>query len=173
MDNSTQTQSVQGKVGTRMQAPTPIADRPVQEVSNTPKESLVDKPTVPASVHPEHDPISVDAKVEKQKIVEESKSEAVISPEVSEFVKPGPDSLSNSLPEDIEELGVVLTDENAPMELAIIDDQQKPDLPMSFEDATIAQKKSKIRSGLRWLATLILEQWKVFNFSVKERKVEE
>ena len=103
--------------------------------------------------------------------VQASHPEVLIKKELNEIVKPGPDANKKELPEEPEQLGDIV-EENQTQQTAA--QETKDSLPMTYGEAMLAKRKERsIKKGVSWVIREVVKQWKQRFLSTKEQKSKE
>jgi hypothetical protein len=88
--------------------------------------------------------------------ITESTPEISIPQELVDIVKKGHD-VEVPLSPDVQQLGVTSANAAVPVKPML---PENINIPMSYEEATLKKKSSKISDALKWFADLVIYQWK-------------
>jgi hypothetical protein len=113
------------------------------------------------SVNIEHSPVSNDKIIEHQpEFIKESVGEVSIPAELEHIVELTQDYEKPIVPREAQEAGVTVSQAYAPVPTTPTNNNL---FPMTYEEAILKKKTSKMGEAIKWFAAEVMYQWKKLN----------
>lgn len=122
-----------------------------------------------SSSNKEHEP-GTHSKLDVDKMSEEQvlNEEKAVERELEKIVAESPDTEKPNIPEEVKKIGVDLAREEKPVPVTPIGAIK---FPMTYDEAKLFSKKSKITSSITWLAAIVM--YHIKKLSLKNKAKEE
>lgn len=142
--------------------------QPPQQPAAQPQQPVAVTPAIISPVNREHGPVSTattsveqpELDIINEEVLRSSHPEVKVPQELEHIVEKGEDASLDEADKRLEELGVQLSSDSTSSSL---NSPANIQLPMTYDQALVKQKRSKVKDSIAWLAALIMYQWKKIN----------
>jgi len=141
----------------RITQPPVVNNSPAQ--SGQPASRIMEPSSVSVSI--EHAPVAnIKAVEQPQELIKESVGEVSIPVELEHFVEHAPNTEKPVVSQAAQEAGVTVSQAYAPVSAT---PENNNLYPMTYEEAVLKKKASKMGEAIKWFSALVIYQWKKLN----------